>query len=62
MQEIRLSVSRYPDLFATVMPDHALIIERVAARDALGACRAMQAHLDHARTIQEKFLAQQTHA
>jgi DNA-binding FadR family transcriptional regulator len=58
MQEIRLSVSKYPDLFATVMPDHYEILERVAARDVDGACQAMQAHLDHARSIQEMFLAQ----
>ena len=62
MQEVRLSVSRYSDLFATVMPDHSLIVEQVAARNAQGACQAMQAHLVHARTIQEKFLAQQTNA
>jgi len=58
MQEIRLSVSQYPDLFATVMPDHYKILERVAARDINGACQAMQAHLDHALSIQELFLSQ----
>jgi GntR family transcriptional repressor for pyruvate dehydrogenase complex len=62
MQEIRLSVSQYSDLFATVMPDHSLIIEQIAARNAQGACQAMQAHLDHARAIQEKFLAQKINA
>jgi len=41
------------------MPDHAKIVERVAARDPDGARQAMQAHLDHARSIQDKFLAQQ---
>jgi DNA-binding FadR family transcriptional regulator len=55
MQEIRLSVSRHPDLFATVMPDHTKIVERVVARDPEGAQQAMQAHLDHARKIQELF-------
>jgi DNA-binding GntR family transcriptional regulator len=40
------------------MPDHYEILERVAARDVDGACQAMQAHLDHARSIQEMFLAQ----
>jgi len=59
MQEIRVSVSRYPELFATVMPDHAKIVERVAARDPDGARQAMQAHLSNARSIQDKFLAQQ---
>jgi len=58
MQEIRLSVSLYPDLFATVMPDHVRIVEKVAGRDAEGAQQAMQLHLDHARSIQDKFLAQ----
>ncbi len=58
MQDIRLSVSKYPDLFATVMPDHYKILERVAARDVDGACQAMEAHLDHARNIQKLFLSQ----
>jgi len=60
MQEIRLSVSQYSDLFATVMPDHAAIVEQVAAGDPEGAQQAMRAHLDHARSIQEEFLAQYT--
>jgi GntR family transcriptional repressor for pyruvate dehydrogenase complex len=57
IQEIRLSVSQYPALFATVMPDHYKILERVAARDVDGAIQAMQTHLDHARSIQEMYLA-----
>ena len=59
LQEIRLSVSRYPELFATVMPDHTTIVQRVEVRDPEGARQAMQVHLEHARSIQDKFLAQQ---
>lgn len=62
MQEVRLSVSHYPDLFATVMPDHYRILERVVAKDVAGARQAMQAHLEHARSIQQAFLAQQENA
>jgi len=58
MQEVRLSVSQYPDLFATIMPDHFRILEHVAEKDVEGSCQAMQAHLNHARNIQEFFLAQ----
>ncbi len=62
MQEVRLSVSHYPDLFATVMPDHYRILDRVIANDVAGARQAMQAHLEHARSIQQAFLAQQENA
>ena len=59
MQNVRLSVAQYPYLYNTVMPDHHAIVERIAARDGQGARRAMQTHLDHARNIQQSFLAQQ---
>jgi GntR family transcriptional regulator, transcriptional repressor for pyruvate dehydrogenase complex len=59
MQNIRLTVSQYPDLFKTVMPDHYQILDRIIDRDAKGAREAMQQHLEHARRIQELFLAQQ---
>lgn len=59
MQNVRLSVSQYPYLHNTVMPDHHAIVERIAARDGQGARRAMQAHLEHALNIQHSFLAQQ---
>jgi GntR family transcriptional repressor for pyruvate dehydrogenase complex len=59
MQDVRLSVSRYPDLFATVMPDHQTVLDRIIARDVDGARQAMQAHLVHARSIQQMYVAQQ---
>ncbi len=59
MQEVRLSVSRYPDLFATVMPDHHTILNQIVARNVDSARSAMRAHLEHARRIQQAFLAQQ---
>jgi GntR family transcriptional repressor for pyruvate dehydrogenase complex len=62
MQEVRLSVSHYPDLFATVMPDHYRILDRIIAKDVDGARQTMQAHLEHARSIQQAFLAQQESA
>ncbi|HZY44667.1 MAG TPA: FadR/GntR family transcriptional regulator [Anaerolineae bacterium] len=62
MQEVRLSVSHNPDLFATVMPDHYRILDRIIAKDVDGARQTMQAHLEHARSIQQAFLAQQESA
>ncbi len=59
IQDVRLSVSGYPRLHNTVMPDHHVIVDCIAARDARGARQAMQQHLEHARSIQELFLAQQ---
>ncbi|MCL4395527.1 MAG: FadR family transcriptional regulator [Chloroflexi bacterium] len=56
MQNVRISVSRYPLLYNTVMPDHYAIVDRIAARDERGARRAMQGHLEHARKIQELSL------
>ena len=58
MAEVRLSVSQYPDLFATVMPDHYRILDRIIAQDVDGAREEMRAHLVHARSIQQAFLAQ----
>jgi GntR family transcriptional repressor for pyruvate dehydrogenase complex len=57
IHEVRINVSQYPDLFATVIPDHDALVDLVAARDVQAACRTMQIHLDHARLIQELFLA-----
>jgi len=59
MQNVRLSVAQYPYLYNTVMPDHHAIVNCIAARDAQAARRAMQEHLEHARHIQQSFLAQQ---
>ena len=58
IQEVRLSISRYPELKATVMPDHYAILERVEAKDSEGACNAMRAHLEHARRMQQLYLEQ----
>lgn len=55
--EIRLQVNRHPAVYKTVVPDHRAIVTAIAARDAEGAVRAMQRHLDQARTFQREFLA-----
>jgi GntR family transcriptional repressor for pyruvate dehydrogenase complex len=57
MQEIRLQVNRHPAVYKTVVPDHQAIMTAIAARDPEEAARAMQCHLDHARTFQREFLA-----
>jgi GntR family transcriptional repressor for pyruvate dehydrogenase complex len=46
MQEYSALVLPYLDLSQKVMPFHNRILERVVARDAEGACQAMQEHLD----------------
>jgi GntR family transcriptional repressor for pyruvate dehydrogenase complex len=56
MQEVRLLVTRHPDLREKVMPDHRKILERVAARDPEGARHAMEEHLKHALRFQEELL------
>jgi GntR family transcriptional repressor for pyruvate dehydrogenase complex len=59
MHEIRLQVNRHPAVYKTVVPDHKAIMVAIAARDPEEAARAMQCHLDHARTFQREFLADQ---
>jgi GntR family transcriptional repressor for pyruvate dehydrogenase complex len=59
MQEVRLQVHRHPVIYDTIVPDHVDIVNAIAARDPETAGRAMQRHLDHARTFQRKFLAAQ---
>jgi DNA-binding FadR family transcriptional regulator len=59
MQEVRLMVTRHPDLRESVMPDHQKILERVAAKDTAGARRAMEEHLGHARRFQEELLSKE---
>ena len=59
MQEVRLMVTRHPDLTKRVMPDHRRILERVAARDPEGARQAMEDHLEHARRFQQELLKAQ---
>jgi GntR family transcriptional repressor for pyruvate dehydrogenase complex len=61
MQEVRLLVTRHPDLREKVMPDHRRILERVAARDPEGARQAMEEHLDHALRFQEELLKAEAH-
>jgi GntR family transcriptional repressor for pyruvate dehydrogenase complex len=56
MQEVRLLVTRHPDLREKVMPDHRKILERVVAKDPEGARQAMEEHLEHARRFQEELL------
>ncbi|GAB4538988.1 MAG: FadR/GntR family transcriptional regulator [Anaerolineae bacterium] len=57
MQEVRLMVTRHPDLREKVMPDHRRILERVASKDPAGARQAMEEHLEHARRFQEELLS-----
>jgi GntR family transcriptional repressor for pyruvate dehydrogenase complex len=55
IQEVRLTVSKYPELFATVMPDHKQILEHIKSHNVQEARMSMQAHLNHARLIQDRF-------
>lgn len=52
MKEVRLSVSNYPNLFKTVMPDHREILASVRSKDPHRARQAMRNHLENARKIQ----------
>jgi GntR family transcriptional repressor for pyruvate dehydrogenase complex len=56
MQEVRLMVTRHPDLRRQVIPDHRKILDRVATKDPAGARQAMEEHLEHARRFQEELL------
>jgi len=60
MQEVRLLVTRHPDLRQNVIPDHRKILKRVAANDPKGARHAMEEHLKHARRFQEELLKANT--
>jgi GntR family transcriptional repressor for pyruvate dehydrogenase complex len=57
MQEVRLMVSRHPEIREQVIPDHQKIVERVEAKDPEGARQAMEKHLEHALRFQEELLA-----
>jgi len=59
MWDVRLMVQQHPDLAQTVIPDHQRILESIASRQPQAASQAMQEHLDHARLIQERFLAEE---
>jgi len=62
MQEVRRQVHRHPTVYNTVVPDHLEIVNAIAAHDPEAAGRAMQRHLDHARTFQREFLSAQGEA
>jgi GntR family transcriptional repressor for pyruvate dehydrogenase complex len=59
MHEVRLMVQRHPKLIEQTMSDHRQIFDRVTARDPDAARQAMEAHLKHARQIQEEVLREQ---
>jgi GntR family transcriptional repressor for pyruvate dehydrogenase complex len=59
MQEVRLQVHRYPEVYDTVVPDHERIVAAMQSRDPAAAGRAMQQHLNHARAFQRELLAAQ---
>jgi hypothetical protein len=52
MKEARLMVASCPDPSAQVIFDHDRILERVAARDGLGAREPMAEHLEHTKAFQ----------
>jgi len=58
LREVRLSVSKYPDISLKAMPDHRQILERVQERDSEGGRQAMRLHLEHARHIQDQVIQQ----
>jgi GntR family transcriptional regulator, transcriptional repressor for pyruvate dehydrogenase complex len=59
--EIRLALGKYPDLATGGLPDHRRIFNAVIAKDTGRARHAMQDHLNHARKIQETYLARESH-
>jgi GntR family transcriptional repressor for pyruvate dehydrogenase complex len=61
MQQIRLRVSSRPDFNQLIVQDHQRILDCVAAKDADSACRAMQEHIERARTFQEEVFISQEH-
>jgi GntR family transcriptional repressor for pyruvate dehydrogenase complex len=56
MHEVRTSVSRYPAIFKTVVPDHREIMKSIQTKDAKRARQAMRNHLENARKIQQLYL------
>jgi GntR family transcriptional repressor for pyruvate dehydrogenase complex len=59
MREVRLQVNRYPEVYNTIIPDHAAILQGIADRDPDAACHAMIIHLDHAHQFQEALISHQ---
>jgi DNA-binding FadR family transcriptional regulator len=58
MREVRLSVAQRPALLISNLADHRRILECVLNGDGPGARLAMQEHLEHARQIQEEYIAE----
>jgi GntR family transcriptional repressor for pyruvate dehydrogenase complex len=58
MSEVREQVWQYQNLSAIVSPDHHQIGALIAAHRPAEAAQAMQAHLEHARSIQHEVLEQ----
>jgi DNA-binding FadR family transcriptional regulator len=56
LREIRLTVSKYPQISTRGMPDHRKIMEQVRAHQVEEARLAMQQHLAHARQIQDEVI------
>jgi GntR family transcriptional repressor for pyruvate dehydrogenase complex len=61
LQNVRLSIAAAPGLFVSAAQDHRKILDQIASHNAIQARKAMLAHLNHARQIQEQFLAVQDH-
>jgi DNA-binding FadR family transcriptional regulator len=57
MENVRQLVQNYPKLEEVVIPDHLEIYESIRSRNPNGARQAMLKHLEHARRIQQEYLA-----
>jgi DNA-binding FadR family transcriptional regulator len=56
MHEVREQVWQYQNLAMIVLPDHRRIVHLIASHQPAAAAQAMQAHLDHALSIQKEVL------
>ncbi len=56
MQAVRELVAEYEGLHRIVMPDHELILKNILRKNPAEAGKAMQIHLEHARSIQKSVL------
>jgi GntR family transcriptional repressor for pyruvate dehydrogenase complex len=56
MAEVRVLVSRQPDLFDRVMPTHISLLNCIMTQDSAGARAAMREHLQIALEIQKELL------
>ena len=59
MESVRQLVQDYPNLGNVLTPDHIQIFEHIRSHDPVGARKAMQKHLEHARQIQKEYLDSQ---